>query len=130
MAFHFLRAYRSNAKALLGSLGPRQMVGPVGAEEYAGRRPRLAEHQKGPAASRLVDSAELIKLATSKRLLRLLGRRFGKVPMSSLTASFRYCQTSRQGKSDLPVAELQRGGKIDGIPISEVKTNEYARPTR
>ena len=80
MAFHFLRAYRSGAKALLDSVGPTQLVGPVGPEEYAGRRPRLAEHQKGPAASRLVESAELIKLATSNRLLRLLGWWSGKVP--------------------------------------------------
>ena len=87
----------------------------------------MAEHQTGAAASGLLDSAELIKLATSKRLLRLLGRRFGKFSMSSLTASFRYCQTSRQDKSHLPVADSARR-QNDGIPISEVK-NKRVRAT-
>ena len=116
MASHFLRAYRSSAKALLDTLGPRQMAALVGAEGYAGRQLRLLNTRRGPAVSRLVDSAEFIKLATSNRLLRLLGCRSGKVPMSSLTVSIRYCQTSRHGKSDLPVADSSAAAKSMGYP--------------
>src|SRR5262249_28284575 len=62
--------------------------------------PGLGRHQNGPGQVGL-DSAALIALATSKRLLRFVGSRPAFVPRSSCMYWLRYCQTMRQGGTSL-----------------------------
>src|SRR5262245_39728233 len=66
--------------------------------------PALKRHQNGPGEAE-TETAALMALATSKRLLRLVGCRPGIAPRSSCRCLLRYCQTMRHGGS-APETEL------------------------